>query len=1244
MSSTSATSSSDSPPATPPTNRTANSQPMVTPPNATPAPVSLLPSAIRRVHFSPSNEEIHSQTAPHSSPTRARLRPYSRSILKRSSTQGDSDQQHPSSDGDHGDRAPHNGRAMLEPAARVLFGSPSAAPSVGGDAPQTFEEAFPAAVKRLHELVLDGEAANALGAIIYNKLCGLSAKFPTKLAGCLEDTERLLDCVERDLTDESASRQVVLVAVKCLGCILHIASVCSAVPAARVGALLVAMLRRTSTQFKADKPVCQASVWCISMLRAPPASFQPLIPDLAKLCSRVLSAFSMSTSVQFECLSAIESLLRRTPAAMREVFHLWVLPVFFCVVNPVRSIRTNADSIIRQNIPWIAADLHGPEMDAQAQQFLEANFDRLLELSHQLFGRGEPVLLSRVWGMYVTIFAKHCRTRLNDMLKVVQQCFNSTDSQVLVAALMQWRCLIYAFYHSKQLRRKKCIELILTPIALLLKTGRQSVGVRLACVRCWATLVYALGDEIGSNIDVITGVPKLLEAEPDVAVRGLVARVLAALLNQFVLPEDKVPRFVIPQMIIGTTTLAASDGRGLSTTHGPFSSDSEYSGDHTAIMCRYVVGLSTTSPTLPVILDAMCAFISSGLALHRLPDTSECSLDWREAAGESDFKSYGELCDLVALALASLEASSAANGANTRDCSHGESQIPETIRKLVLAYGHATTSLSFGSLGANRRCDKSAITLVPRAMLYQAITRRLSEVLSRYCMDGESQFTQHLDVVGWMPGAFGSANLADEPVDKISFDLTLSVCQDQHRSDGPNQSNLGRTMGAPTYLGMVKACGFADEVERLDQPVEHMDATHSAPLFLPVAPQSGPASHHELGDVAAMICAITRYLQYRNGGILIDSRSRVEYFISALESALSWVPLFEDHLRGFLSAAVVRSFIYLLHRTPPPLQEPLRRLGLCECDAWDSRLFWRASYTAIYDVLSCDSFELSPEYMSTFMHLLARCRYPLDDAFGAVYWYMTAHLLLLSGVPTMTPDLSQGLYSWRDILVEHFVLADPATSSLHAFKSCERLLSCLLDNLGFFGESDLDCVRTVVLLLVRTLFRISDSNAGLVDVRLGEGCLDMGGVPGYERRFEGSAELVSLVNRLLCRLDGGMEDSGVGEDSGGGGVDVMEAEDSSVSAMPQPVARESEVCGTPRSRKRKRAKRHRPVTVDSSRESSPDLPPPLPVSALERVRRLLEEMESVVDSSTLQPDDICHVQMALAGMQLKLCQAMRDKL
>ncbi|KAJ2333963.1 hypothetical protein GGI00_002080, partial [Coemansia sp. RSA 2681] len=822
-------SGSGSPPETPVANRTANSQPaLVTPPNRTaaPAPASLLSSSIRRVHFSPSNEEIHSQTAPHSSPTRARLRPYSRSILKRSSALfADGDQHQLSSDADYGDQrddgralsSTNSGRTMLEPAARVLFSGTSAFPqaAANSEAAQTFEEEFPAAVKRLHELVLESEAASALGAIIYNKLCGLSAKFPAKLADHLADTQRLLECMERDLADEAVSRQVVLVAIKCLGCVLHIASVCSAVPAARVGGLLAAMHRRIAAHFKVDKAVCQAGVWCVSMLRAPPASFLPLIPDLAKLCARVLATFTTSTSVQFECLAALETLLRRAPAAMRDVFHLWLLPVFFCIVNPVQSIRANADSIIRQNIPWIAADLHGPEMDLRALQFLEAKFDRFLELSGHLFDRGEPVLLSRAWGMYVTIFAKHCRTRLNDMLKVVQQCFNSTDLQVLVAALMQWRCLIYAFYLSKQLQRKKCIDLILTPITSLLKTEQQLVAVRLACVRCWATLVYALGDEIGSNIGVIAGIPKLLESEPDLAVREIVARVLAALLNRFVLSGDKVPQFVIPQMIIGTTTLAASDGKGLSTTHGPFSSETDYEGDHTEIMCRYIVGLSTTSPTLPVILRAMSQFIKGGLDVCHLPNSLDRHLDQSNPVRESDFKSYGELCDRVALALSVIEALPTASNASAGACKHGERRIPEAIRLFVFAYLHAMPPMLSSS--SPSAYEQFAIAAVPRSMLYQAITRRLGGILGQYCMSGEPQFAQTFATTAWSPSDRKATNgssmpakpgLADIQADKVCCELVLSVCRGKHQPD--NLDLCPYDLPKPTYLGVVRSYGFND--------------------------------------------------------------------------------------------------------------------------------------------------------------------------------------------------------------------------------------------------------------------------------------------------------------------------------------------------------------------------------------------------------------------------------------------------
>ncbi|KAJ2002477.1 hypothetical protein GGI04_003325 [Coemansia thaxteri] len=876
-----AKSSRGEPPATPVATRAAEEQSLLaTPPNCTavPVPACLLSSnSIRRVHFSPSNEEIHAQTAPHSSPTRAMLRPYSRSILKRTSAlMEDAEHSQLSSDADYSAPSQHppsssNGQGRLEPAARVLFANSSILPqeSAINEPPQTFEEAFPAAVGRLHELVLENGQANALCAVIYNELCGLAAKFPHKLGEHLEDTIRLLGCIERDLADDRAMRQVVLVAVKCLGCVLHISTVCAAVPVDRLGAVLAAMQQRVSAQFIGDKAVCQAGVWCISMLRAPTTSYQSLIPNLLRLCGRAMAAFAASTSVQFECLSAVESLLRRAPAVTREVFHLWLLPVFMCVVSPVPSVRTKADSIIRHNIPWIAADMHGPAMDTQALQFLETRFDQFLDLSCRLIDRGEPVLLLRVWGMYVVIFAKHCRTRLNDMLKGVQLCFNSTDPQVLVAALMQWRCLIYAFHHSKQLQRKKCIELILTPIISLLKAPQQSVPVRLACVRCWATLVYALGDEAGSNIDVITGVPRLLDGECNMAVRDVVARVLAALLNRFVLSDDAVPQFMIPQMIIGTTTLAASDGKSLSTTHGPFSSESEFDGDHTAIICCYVVGLSTTSPTLPVILDAMCEFVKGYLVAKLEPPASEMDMQSLDNKDSGLFKVFEELCNAVALAQAKLLAGSEAE---TRDkagaCCCADRRFPEVTLGLFNVYLGTSPPVDPQSWpNAINGAELHDAVLLPRLILSRVITSRLGNVLSSYCGPEDSKSELSLEAKEWVPRADKLPKGLPEthqtagpcvPVEDLSRNATFSVYRggDLSRVD-PLQRPDALKLPTPTYLGKVRAYEFIDtlrcrgfvadkkdnEWRQREMPLE------DRPFRRHVSePPSSAASLHDLGD------------------------------------------------------------------------------------------------------------------------------------------------------------------------------------------------------------------------------------------------------------------------------------------------------------------------------------------------------------------------------------------------------------
>ncbi|KAJ2521381.1 hypothetical protein GGI11_002027 [Coemansia sp. RSA 2049] len=133
-------------------------------------------------------------------------------------------------------------------------------------------------------------------------------------------------------------------------------------------------------------------------------------------------------------------------------------------------------------------------------------------------------------------------------------------------------------------------------------------------------------------MDIVTSVAAATAGDQCIEVREVVARVLASLMNQMVLPEEKIARFVIPKMIIGTTTLAAADGKALSTTRGPFSSDSVYSGDHTETLCRYVVGISANSPVLSALTDAIINSGSDPLrfgALSQLCNTVLRDPKWR---------------------------------------------------------------------------------------------------------------------------------------------------------------------------------------------------------------------------------------------------------------------------------------------------------------------------------------------------------------------------------------------------------------------------------------------------------------------------------------------------------------------------------------------------------------------------------------------------------------------------------------
>ncbi|KAJ2395855.1 hypothetical protein GGI23_004148, partial [Coemansia sp. RSA 2559] len=622
-------------------------------------------ASLKRVHFSPRNEEFYNGMVPQSSPTRAQKRPRSRGILKPTKVNAESSSQLLTSDIDSCDQ--YNEHRLLEhlpsppdtlevsgipqaldshsnnTAARILFSPRAVSESNCEGTP--FGQIFKEAVAKLRDIAPEDTDAIRHIPNWYNDIYDVVFKTNDETAAAEEYAEYvawLLDCLHRDIIQKP--RHIVLAAIKCLGCVAHVDKPFGV---AKDGGRLSALLRETCAtalkEYPEDKAVCMAVVACICVQRIPATSIHPAVPDMIGYCVHAMKTLARSVTLVFQSLTAIEALLRRAPAITRSLAHIWLFPVLDHVVSATPGVRSKADDIIRQNIPWVSADTHNQEMDKTVSTFMDTQLEHFLEMCERLVIRNDFQVVARVWGMLVTICARQHRVRTNGILQIMQKCFNSDDADVLVTALMQWRCLIYAFLVQNQLERHKCVKLIMTPILSLLASESSSNEVKLASVRCWATLVYALGENIGSHIDIVTSVVDSTTENTCIDVREIITRMLASLLNRIVLPEEQIARFVVPKLVIGTTTLAASDGKALSTTRGPFSSGSDYSGDNTATLSRYVIGISADSPVMPVLTDLIVRFIR-GYTRIRYGEIEDGS-------NRPSFEAFDQVCKAAAFVL-----------------------------------------------------------------------------------------------------------------------------------------------------------------------------------------------------------------------------------------------------------------------------------------------------------------------------------------------------------------------------------------------------------------------------------------------------------------------------------------------------------------------------------------------------------------------------------------------------------------
>ncbi|KAJ2615013.1 hypothetical protein H4S08_001441 [Coemansia sp. RSA 1365] len=761
-------------------------------------------STPKQVHFSPRNEEFPCGTSPLSSPTRARSRPRARGILKHGSE--NMRRQRASSDADE---LGENGLLdRLTPPPNTT------------DSPQAMSEEIAAAVEHLQQAA-PGNSTEAETLAAYNQLNKLIAWHGGGLGEDNTQVAIVVECVRRDIDDRDTGRQVVLIATQCLGGALYSGAVGST-KSEHVARALEAVTRRVLQEFVTDRHVVKAALRAVGAIRLMTAAdAQAQAPQMVRLCVSTLTQFAGLATMQFEGLATLEGLLRRAPGATRQAYREWMFLVLRFIVSAVPGVQTKADGILRHNMPWVAADVHEPEMDTAVQGFLTTRLNHVMAGAMRMVNHDDHILAARVWGMVVTICARHCRPHLSSILRLAQECFNSTEESVLVVMLTQWRCLIYAFALDNRIHHHKCVELVMSPIVTLLTAPDTSVAVLEACIRCWATLVYALGSEIGSHIDIISRISTLVDGRPH-SVHIAVARVLEALFNCFVLSKDRVAQFVIPRMIIGTTTLAAADGRSLSSTNGPFSSVTAHVGDHTSILCAYIIGLGATSPIVPVVAEIVVQFVKRYVsAFQRCGLGGSC-----ESRDSLQHGVFATLCDALTKVMAAPACESDSN-----------------CTRLVIALADACLGAQYSEKDANDGICATCLgryAKTPCALLFAALHSRLARQLEKVHVEIPRLASDFLQTTGITLSA--EATGQQIPMDQIKTPYLFMLAR--RHIDG-------------LLLQLRASCS---DIQNADREFIISSISQHLPLLLPDTPPSGEFLDAQLDNVIATVSLLARFL------------------------------------------------------------------------------------------------------------------------------------------------------------------------------------------------------------------------------------------------------------------------------------------------------------------------------------------------------------------------------------------------
>ncbi|KAL6548575.1 hypothetical protein OROGR_008996 [Orobanche gracilis] len=313
-----------------------------------------------------------------------------------------------------------------------------------------------------------------------------------------------------DISD--SDEEIAAQALKCLGFMIYHPTIVASIGGDDAHVIIQSLVKViTTTKIK-------VRVWCVSVQQFSPTlldqHFQPLLRAVIHALDNPIG----SLSVTFEAMQAVVKLACLLTEKMRTMSSLWSPPIYRRLISVNKIDRDMSERCLLKIMPIICP----PPFTLSKALALDMKKKLLLSVK-ELLDQGMKIQSLQAWRWFIRLlgpFATKDKRLVNDMLKILEQTFSDSDSQVQIASLVSWEGLIDALIdpgfqtgltsssalgpdvqvlktsecNNTQIKADRCskrIKLIMSPIIGIM-SSKCDVSVRASCLSTWSYLLHKL--------------------------------------------------------------------------------------------------------------------------------------------------------------------------------------------------------------------------------------------------------------------------------------------------------------------------------------------------------------------------------------------------------------------------------------------------------------------------------------------------------------------------------------------------------------------------------------------------------------------------------------------------------------------------------------------------------------------------------------------------------------------------------